>query len=472
MKSSSKSGGEPQWAFPAARATHCLGGQFQRTLEQNPPTLPGLPGGAGRCGGLLVRTHRALSLFAASLIALAPVSALAQTQPLPPTTTTTPQDVVREQPVSVRDRPRPEYDAPGRRLGGFNLNASLNFDITSTDNLFAAPDGFELDDIIYQVTPTARLESDWSRHMVALEGSYTDKTHEDFSNEDAETWYLRAAGRLDIARSTEVFGAARVAHQVTPRTDPDSPLVGNPDEYDRLDTSIGAQHRFARLTVRGDASHSEYDYEGAQEFRDSEENLLRGRVEVDLWPRVDLLLSASTDDRDYPNSPNLDSEGVSYLVGATIDGDLLSGEISVGQFEREYADPAIGTFDGVAVAAAIEWYVTRLTTITLSARQDADDQVSANIGQPYITTEFGGRIDHELRRNVILTAGGLVGERDYESIDRNDEYTEVEVGADWYLNPHAALRFRYEFDRTESSGALPYRDYEVNAVTAGLSLRL
>lgn len=253
MKSSSKPGGEPLSVFPAARATHCLEGQSRGTLAEYPPILPGLPGGFGRCGGPDLRIHRAFSLFAASLIALAPVNALAQTEPqtqaqTTTTTTTPPPEVVREEPVSVRNRPRPEYDAPGRRLGAFNLSASLDFDVTSTDNLFAAPDGSEVDDIIYAVTPTARLESDWSRHMIAVEGSYTSKTHQDFGNEDAETYYLRGVGRLDIGRSSTINAAARAAHQVSPRTDPDSPLVGNPVEYDRLDSSIGVQHRFARLT--------------------------------------------------------------------------------------------------------------------------------------------------------------------------------------------------------------------------------
>jgi hypothetical protein len=77
-----------------------------------------------------------------------------------------------------------------------------------------------------------------------------------------------------------------------------------------------------------------------------------------------------------------------------------------------------------------------------------------------------------LRRNVTLTAGFLAGDRDYESIDRSDEYAEFSVGADWIVNPHAVVRFRYEHDEVESSGALPYRDYEVNDVSLGLSLRL
>jgi hypothetical protein len=449
---------------------------MQRTLEKNSPTPLALPDGVGDCGGHEVRINNpVLSLFAASLMALTPVNALAQTTTQPQTTTTTTtaqEDVVRQQPVAVRDRSRPEYDAPGGRLGGFNLSASLDFDVTSTDNLFAAPEGFELDDIIYELTPTARLESDWSRHALAVEGSYTSQTHEDFSNEDADSYYLRGSGRVDLGDSSSVHAAARAAHQVTPRTDPDSPLIGSPVEYDRLDASIGAQHQFARVLVRADAAFSGYDYEGAQDFRDNEETAVRGRVEVDVSPRIDLLLQAVVDEREYENTPNLDSEGRTFLVGAKIDGDLMSGEVSAGQFERDYADPSVGTFDGLAVSAALDWYITQLTTITLTGRQDADDQISANVGQPYVTTEFGARVDHELLRNLIVTASAAAGERDYESIDRNDDYAEVQLGVDFLLNPHAVVRFRYEHDESESSGALQGKDFEADAVTLGFSLRL
>lgn len=407
-----------------------------------------------------MRINPFVSLFAASLVGLMPIHARAQTQ----------QGSDPNRPVSVRDRDRPEYDAPGRRLGTFNLNASLDLAIVSTDNLFAAPDGnpSDVEDIIYTVAPTARLESDWSRHMVAFEAGATFRSHEDFSNEDADDHYVRAQGRFDIGDSTEIRGSARVAQQVTPRTDPDSPFAGAPVEYDRTDAAVGASHRFARFRVSGDAVRSEFDYDGAQNFRDNEESSLRGRLDAELSPRLGLTLQASTDERDYKNSPQFDSEGQAYLVGLTLDTDLMRGELAVGQFEREYAGVA-QTFDGVAVAARVEWYVTPLTTVTFDGRRDADDQIGATSGQPYVTQEYGARIDHELRRNVILTGAARMGDRDYETIARQDEYVEWEAGVDYMLNRNAVARFRYEHDEVDSPA---YRDYEANRFTLGLTLRL
>ncbi|MGE0532256.1 MAG: outer membrane beta-barrel protein [Hyphomonadaceae bacterium] len=439
--------------IPAASASCCDLGQTRETLTRSL-----FPGGLGE----ILRINPFASLFAASLIVLAPVHAAAQTQQV--------QDVARQESVSVRDRDRPEYDAPGRRLGTFNLNASLDLAITSTDNLFAAPDGApsDVDDIIYGVAPTVALTSDWSRHAFAVDAGAVFRSHEDFSNEDADDHYIRATGRFDIGENTAIRGSARAAHQVTPRTDPDSPFIGDPVEYDRMDTGIGITHRFARFTVSLDAANSEYDYDGAQAFRDNDESALRGRLEAELSPRIGLLLSASMDERDYDNSPQFNSEGQAYMVGLSLNTDLMRGEVSVGQFERDYAGVA-GTFDGLAIAGNVEWYVTQLTTITVDARRDADDQIGAFSGEPYTTEEYGLRVDHELLRNVILTGSVRFGNRDYETIAREDDYSEWEVGADYMLNPHAAVRFRYQHDEVDSPA---YRDYEVNQATLGLTLRL
>jgi len=361
-----------------------------------------------------LRINPFASLFAASLIILAPVHAAAQTQQT--------QSTAREESVSVRDRDRPEYDAQGRRLGSFNLNASLDLAVTSTDNLFAAPDGApsDVDDIYYGVSPNVALSSDWSRHAVAFDAGARFLSHEDFSNEDADTHYVRATGRFDIGQNTAIRGSARSSHEVSPRTDPDSPFIGDPVEYDRMDTGVGISHRFARFNVSLDATNSDYDYDGVQSFRDNEESALRGRIEAELSPRIGLLLSATVDERDYNNSPQFNSDGQAYMVGLSLNSDLMRGEIQVGQFERDYAGVA-GTFDGVAVEGNVEWYVTQLTTVTLTARRDADDQIGAFSGEPYVTEEYGVRVDHELLRNVILTGAARFGNRDYETIAREED---------------------------------------------------
>lgn len=453
----------PGAAFPAASASSCAdrGPQgLSRSRLMNSLSRKG----AHHIGDSVLRFYRLVSGVGALLIAIAPYQAAAQTP-------TQPAVQPREEAVSVRERPHPDYDPLGMRFGSFNLHASLGLAATSTDNLFAAESGSEVDDIVYSETPNVRLSSDWSRNALTFETGGTFTQHRDFSNEDADSYFARVGGRIDVGTGTAFDGDAAFAHLVTPRTDPDSPSVGSPVEYDRSTASVGVQHQFARFRVRGDVRETTYNYDGSQSFRDNDQTLIRGRLDAELTPRIGLSLQAAGDSRDYDNTPGLSSDSRTYLGGVTLNNDLLRGELSAGWFERKFDDPSIGTIDGLAVAGSLEWYVTELTTVSFDARRDADAEVSATSGLPYTTTQYDVRVDHELLRNVILTAGYLAGKRDYQTIDRNDHFQSFDVGADYVLNRRVAVRFRYVHDQNNSQD-IYNRDYEVNAATIGLSLRL
>lgn len=410
-------------------------------------------------GGRSVRIQRAFLLLAASLIALSPLHANAQEA---------------GESVSVRDRPRPDYDPLGMRLGGFTLHAALGASATSTDNLFADASGNERDDIVYALSPSAQLASNWSRHSLGFELGANFSNHADFSSEDADTGYAAGYGRLDVGSNSSVSGHARHAQETESRTNPDALTTGAPVEYTRDDLGLSIDHRFNRIRVRGGLAWADTDYDDAglidQDFRDNEETSVLGRVQAELTPRIGAIFQVTADERDYKNAPGLSSDGRTYLAGVAVDfTDLVSGELTLGQFSRDYDSGA--SVDGTAVAGSLEWYVTRLTTLNFSAARGVRE-AGATAASPYVESEFGARVDHELQRNVILTASVQKGRRNYELIDRDDDYTAYQLGADYLLNRRIVLRARYDRDETDSSGLNAYRDFEVNAFTLGVSLRL
>jgi hypothetical protein len=408
-------------------------------------------------GEFILRAHKVLSMFAASLIAMAPVHAFAQ-----------PEDE-----VSVRERPRPEYDPLGVRFGGFNLHAALDLGVTSSDNIFAEETG-EDDDTILSAGLHGRLESGWSRHALAVEAGGVTTSYSDFSSEDHDTSYAGIRGRLDVGANSNLTARARIAHEVEPRTDPDAPAQGIPlVEYDRTELGIGASHTFNRFRVSAALDQAENDYDGAQSYRDFDEVRLTGRLEGEVSPRIGLFVQASSDERDYDNTAGLSSEGATYLVGATINfTDLMQGEVGVGAFERDYDDPAIGSTDGLALSGQLEWYITRLTTLTFEAHRNSEDVVGATTVFPYVESRYGGRVDHELLRNVILSAAAEFGRREYDVIDRDDDFFNANLGVDYLVNRRLVLQGRYTFDQVESDGVDRYRDYEENRFSLGASIRL
>jgi hypothetical protein len=408
-------------------------------------------------GDILLRANKTLSLLAAWLIAFAPVHALAQDQ--------------ANDSVSVRDRARPDYDPMGMRFGGFNLHGRLDLGVASSDNIFAEETG-EDDDTAFSAGLHGRLESGWSRHALALEAGAVTTSYQDFSSEDADTQYAGIRGRFDVGARTSISGRARIAHEVEPRNDPDAPLQGIPlVEYDRTELSASVQHTFNRLRLTGTVAQEQNEYDGAQAFRDFDQTTFTGRAEVEISPRLGLLLQASTDERDYDNFTAMSSDGQTYLVGATINfTDLMRGEFAVGQFEREYDFGT--TTDGLALSGELEWYITRLTTVTLTADRNSEDVIGATFGLPYVESRYGARIDHELLRNVILSAATEFGRREYDIIDRDDDFFRANIGGEYLLNRRVALTADYIYDQVESDGVARYRDYEENRFQLGVSLRL
>lgn len=408
-----------------------------------------------------VRLPAAISLFAASLMALTPFEASAQTIAQS-----------RDPSVSVENRPRPEYDPLGMRVGAFDLNATLDLGVSSTDNLFAAepapPPPGEQSDVYYTISPSMRLASHWSRHALEIDAGLSQTEHSDFSDQSASTGYLTGIGRLDVGNDTQITGLAHYARQMIPRTSPDSLTGGKPDIYTLEEGSLSVQQAFNWLLLTGTADQTSYNYSGV--LRDMTQNTYTGRVEAEVTPRIGLLGIASFDHRDYNHNPGLSSDGHQYLVGVAFHlTDLMLGEVDVGQFHRSYDDGE--KVSGTAVNANLEWYVTRLTTVDFTARRNAEDS-GAFTAQPYIDSAYGVHVDHELLRNVILSAGGEVGTRDYQAIDRTDDYSSAMVGARYILNRRVALTARYDYDRNKSTGADRYRDYTVNTVSVGVSLRL
>lgn len=419
--------------------------------------------GIGRLLAWTVGVHvrlGAVSLFAASLAFL-----------VPPAAAQTPDSEARGD-ASVRERQRSDYDPLGMRLGAFMLHATLDLAAVTTDNVFAEETTPE-SDLIFIVAPSATLTSNWSRHALAFGAGVQAATYQDFSNEDATTGYANVSGRLDIGSRSLVRASAGLINAVASRNDPDALIFGDPVDVDSTYVSLGAQHRFTRFRVSGDVVRTDTDYSGglfSQDFRDNEEIAFTGRAQFDFTPRVGGIFQVRADDRDYDDPTTNDSEGVRYLAGLGINfTDVLQGEVLAGVFERDYANGDSNS--GTSLSADLVWYLTRLTNVSFSADRQGED-ISGNAASPFTSERYGVRVDHELRRNIILAAGVRSGKYSYESLDREDTLFGGFVGADYLVNRRVVLYGTYNYDQVESEGVDRYRDFEANSFRVGVRLRL
>lgn len=382
----------------------------------------------------------------------------------------------RDRSVSVRQRPRPEYEALGAPVGTFLAFPKVEFALESNDNIFAVTTS-EDDDLIGYVRPELALESTWSRHFVSAFARGSVARYQDFDTEDFETWGAGLSGRLDVVRGTAVDGGVEYAQLVEPRTSTSTPqFAAELVEYDQAQAFLALTRTVGRVRMSGRADVREFDYQdvGAlngttidQDDRDRVISSLTGRLDYALSPATAVFAQVTGNSRDYdvastPLVAARDSDGYEALVGVNFElGAVSRGEIAAGYISQSFDDSRFGDIDGFGARAQIEWFPTELTTVTVSGSRTIEDAgvVGAN---GYLASTASARIDHELLRNVILSASASLSRDEYGGIDREDERTTLSAGGTWLVNRNIGLDLSLSHVDQDSTGAADGPDYTVN----------
>ena len=175
-----------------------------------------------------------------------------------------------------------------------------------------------------------------------------------------------------------------------------------------------------------------------------------------IWKMVDY--EAARDD----NGLNRDSDGYEIRIGTRIDlTGLLFGDVFVGYVNREYDDASLKSVDKVVGGVDLTWNVTPLTTIKGGFSRLISETTLATASGT-ISTKIRASVDHELLRNLILSAVGSVSTDEFEGGIREDDNLSAGVGAKYLLNRNFSILLNYDHLERESntSGA----DYKSNRV--------
>ena len=145
------------------------------------------------------------------------------------------QDLARGQ--GVMDRARPEFDAMGIRLGSFMAYPAFETRVGYDDNVLAE-DANTRDDVLFTLSPSLALESNWSRHFVSIAADSTSVLYTDETDEDNTQWGVAGEGRLDILESSDIGALISFQNRTEPRDAIDSiRVVDEPTKYDQFDVS-------------------------------------------------------------------------------------------------------------------------------------------------------------------------------------------------------------------------------------------
>lgn len=381
----------------------------------------------------------------------------------------------RDRNVSVRQRPRPDYEAIGIKTGAFTVYPRVTFEGEYNDNIYATATDEE-SDVIWRVKPEVAARSNWSRHALGAFASASINRYSDFSTENTEEYTIGANGRLDIARGANVSGALQYQKLTEPRTAPTSPTASNaPVEYDLVSGNIVGVKEFNRLRLTGRFDTKDYNYKDTnvdQDFRDRNEVYFAGKAEYAVSPDTALYLSAVGNKKNYDQvGSTRDSDGYTFTVGANFEvSQVARGDIEVGYMKQTYDNAAYDKIDGLNAKANVSWFPSQLTTVSLTGSRTIEEAVQPN-SPGYISNNLSLGVDHELLRNVLLSAKGLYGKDDYKQVDRNDKRTGASAGVVYLVNRNVGLFLTYSYLKQKSDGAAAGADFTDNKLAASVALQ-
>jgi len=243
-----------------------------------------------------------------------------------------------------------------------------------------------------------------------------------------------------------------------------------------------------RLTGKLDAKKFDYDDQGGafnQNTRDRDEFYYGGKAEYALSPDTAIFASLVGNTKEYdvdtrgraasPGVPAIvanrarDSEGYVASVGANFDlSQSIRGEVEAGYMEQTYDNYA--DLDGFNAKGRVEWFPTELTTLNVAASRSIEDSVAAN-SAGYISNSASVGVDHELMRNVLLSASASYGKDKYAFIDRDDKRTSFNATGTYLLNRNVGLFLTYSYLKQDSAGAAKASSFSDNKIAASVALQ-
>ncbi len=370
---------------------------------------------------------------------------------------------------SVFQRPRPDYDPLGIRLGTFVLNPELTVTGSYDDNVFAEEDNTN-DDFLFTATPAFRLQSDWNVHMLGFEGAVTGTKYVDETDEDNVEARGTAYGRLDITQDDQLYGSASYRREVQSRDDPED-AGGDLTEIDRYIARAGYAHQFARMNLRVDAQGQRYEYlEFPDNDRDRNQLNFGARLEYALSPRITPFIQGGVQLQDFDASVDdtgvdRDAQQYAALIGARIlITELLLGELAVGVEHTEFDESTFGSLTTPQVMGSLIWNPTELTSVILRAERTEDPTTQAGASSKVVSAGTL-RVEHELLRNLLVFGQAGYRNDEFEDIDRTDHRFLAGVGGEFLLDRNFSFFAHYNFEDRVSDGA--DAEFTNNVVTIG-----
>jgi hypothetical protein len=373
------------------------------------------------------------------------------------------------------------YDPVGIKVGSFVLFPELDLGTSYYSNVFHAPSAKS--DFAFDVVPSARLVSNWSRHALELNATGVLSFYNQYQTEDDRDYQLEARGRLDITSRANIQALISREQSFEDRSALDASSVGTRAKIIEDQAEAAYNQRFNRLSLQFRGSVADYAYGSTEdngvvtnnEDRDYTQYEEASRVMWELKPSLSPFVEVAVNHRDYSEAAQSDginrtSNGQRYRAGISFgnNGEIVRGEISLGYGIQTPDDPRLHPVDGLLIDANATWRITPLTSILFNAATDVSETTTGGVGGAfyhYASIEFR----HELRSYLVASAGLIYSNQNSQDGVINDNEFRETLGLEYYADRNTVLYGRYAHVNFDGVG-IP-SDYVGDEIHVGVKFR-
>jgi hypothetical protein len=358
--------------------------------------------------------------------------------------------------ISVADRIHPEYEEVGFRIPSYIIKPTISVGETFDSNILGAST-FERSDFFTSVKPTLSIDSDWQDNAASLYAEGNIARYARFTSENVNNMLVRGSGRLDIEREQTLTFDVGYQIQHEARYSPESQAAVTqagggtfarfPTEYTLGTAQLTYVYSPSRWGFEIAGSVNDYAFTNEPTLngglaiegdRNRREYVVTPRVSYELSPGYQAFIEGWGNRREYdstfdatPDHFKRSSSGYAIAVGTQLKlGNVVTGDLYVGYQDQMYDDARLASNAGVYLGASVLWNITELTSLKFSASRSIQETILTGSSGLW-DTELRATAEHELLRNIILTAGVELSLNDYQGISRNDTTIAGLFGGRW-----------------------------------------
>ena len=381
--------------------------------------------------------------------------------------------------TTVLSRARPEYDPLGIRVGDFIIRPELDESVGYNSNVIGQQPA--VGSAVIETSATIKVGSDWARNSLGGSFNVTNTQVPSVSSQSNTTWNAAIGGSYDIGRDTLTVAATHMNAFILPygidvvSFNHPGVLYFAPIPYSLNDVRVGYTSNFGRfsLTPAFDFTNVTYrttNYFGLDGFVPpaAVNGFVLGSPQDLSYLNHDIYMGSLMAQYEYAplrdfvamvrgSSIQYTSPGSSALYGPSRNGtafDALVGldytangvwryRLLAGYETRQYQN--FKTHSAPVFEADVIWQPQAVTTVTLKGERAIEDAVDLDVAG-YVQTQARLQVDHEVRRNIILSGyGSIVNAQYLDSGGGAETFFGAGAGVTWLINRNVHVALTYDW---------------------------